>query len=485
MNGWSKWNGIQMATAISIALSILVCAGYKASHTSMTHDESSTYLNLVDRSELNLWSCHHNPYCWSTANNHLLNTVLMRWTASIIGPTEFALRLPNLLLLVVYLLCVILILREVSNGSTVAFVGITLLAGNPFVLDFFALARGYGMGLGFVMLSLFAAWRFIARAKDCYIVLSVVAAVAAVFANLTYLAYLVALFGAAAIHFILTLRRPRKRMKGMVILSIVLCLAFLFWYFYLPVQMLMKHGEFEFGTASMWKSWLWIVRDSLYGVTWFGERTIQLVATGSAYILGLCVITAWFPVRNADKKLETEFGRFLSVLVVLLIAFFVVNHEFTGASYPSGRKAIIFYTPVALLVLFVLSKYLRKNHLISLIIGNALGILILAHFYRAFTAHTYREWWYDASTKEMVYSLVDKTTPGDSVSLSVEWLFHPSTHFYVQTQHLPVDLMPYSRDISKDNPVEYYYLHPDQAKVLEPEFILEKNFEGRLLMKRQ
>ncbi|HLF63314.1 MAG TPA: hypothetical protein VI603_06165 [Saprospiraceae bacterium] len=480
---WMKH--VQIAIICSIALGIIMCAGYKASQASMTHDESSTYLNLIEGSTLNLWSCHRNPVCWTTANNHLLNTLLMRWSVRIIGPMEFALRLPNLLMLVVYLLSMILFLKDTVRTSAEAVFGVTLLTCNPFVLDFFALARGYGMGLGLMTLSIYAMWRYIRQGRGGFCVLAFAAATASVFANLTYIAYVVALTCTVFLLIVLPMiRRPRKQIAGVVPLSMACCLILLFAYFYRPILILIGLGEFEYGAPSLWESWKGFTRDSLYGVMWIGERTFDVVSIGSTLILGLCVITAWTPSLHEDKKTETEFGRFLSVLFLALIAFFVFSHVFTGASYPTGRKTIILYSPAALLVYAVMRRGIPIARIWVQMIMAALGILLVVHFVRTYNCHSYREWWYDASTKEMIHYVATKSSPGDTISLGVEWIFHPSTGFYVQTLHLPVALAPYSKEISKDSPVEYYYAHPDQAKSLEPDFTLEKNFEGRLLMKR-
>jgi len=119
----------------------------------------------------------------------------------------------------------------------------------------------------------------------------------------------------------------------------------------------------------------------------------------------------------------------------------------------------------------------------QIVMGLA-GLWLVIHLSRTFDTKTYREWWYDNDTREMVETVAAMASSGDPVSLGVEWIFHPSAQFYVQTRHLPVRLAPYSKEVSKDNPVVYYYVHPEFVQQLEPEFSVEKNFGGKLLLRR-
>jgi hypothetical protein len=45
--------------------------------------------------------------------------------------------------------------------------------------------------------------------------------------------------------------------------------------------------------------------------------------------------------------------------------------------------------------------------------------------------------------------------------------------------------MTYGKEVSKDHPVQYYYVHPEHRSKLEPDFELEKKYNGRLLMRRK
>ena len=83
--------------------------------------------------------------------NHLLNSVLARVSASLFGPPELALRLPNVLAFALYLVFGWRTLRRLASPA-LALAAFPLLFANPYVLDFFSLCRGYGLSLAFLAL---------------------------------------------------------------------------------------------------------------------------------------------------------------------------------------------------------------------------------------------------------------------------------------------------------------------------------------------
>jgi hypothetical protein len=250
------------------------------------------------------------------------------------------------------------------------------------------------------------------------------------------------------------------------------------------VQILSQLGEFQYGAGTASESWLGFARDSLYGVSWMGNATPQWVALGTAILITICIVAAFWPLKLKEKTAERTFERLVALLVIAMVLFFLYNHVLTGASFPSGRKTIVVFVPMALLAWSVIRRVLNAHQW-----GQAsmalIGVVLIVHFARSFSPEYFREWWYDANTKEMAFYVADKAKRGDTTTLGVEWIFHPSTQFYVQTQELPIRLSPYSKDISVQDSVQYYYVSPEHVPKLEAEFEKERNFGGRFLLKRK
>jgi hypothetical protein len=139
----------------------LVFGSARAVRVPFTYDEAASYIRYIDTTvpsvfDTNLLSIFN----FEVATNHFLNTALTRLSYLIGGANEFVLRLPNLFGYALYLGFAALILRRLSN-PLIALAGLLLLNLNPYLLDFFALSRGYGLSLGLLMGSLFFVLRFL------------------------------------------------------------------------------------------------------------------------------------------------------------------------------------------------------------------------------------------------------------------------------------------------------------------------------------
>src|SRR5665213_1523943 len=127
---------------------------------SFTRDESFTYLEYVRKGILVL--SHYNT---TSANNHLLNTWLMELSSKIFGISEFSLRLPNVLAHTLFLIYSAKLVAKL-NSNLLIIGSFLILNLNPFLLDFFSLARGYGLSIALMMASLYYAYIFIAENRN-------------------------------------------------------------------------------------------------------------------------------------------------------------------------------------------------------------------------------------------------------------------------------------------------------------------------------
>ena len=173
-----------------MSIGLLVYTNLRAYHIGLTCDEASTYLSHSNR---NLWICFFSESCWSDANNHWLNTFLMQPSIAIFGVSEWSIRLPNLFGHLLYLCASIVLIKNISKNIWVALAGFCLLNFNPFLLEFFALARGYGLGVGCMMMSMTLFFLWIKKQKTSWLVGSFFMTVLAVLSNFIFLNYLASL----------------------------------------------------------------------------------------------------------------------------------------------------------------------------------------------------------------------------------------------------------------------------------------------------
>jgi hypothetical protein len=113
----------------------------------LTYDEAASYLRYISQDFLSIFN-------FEVATNHLLNTLPTWLVARAAGSGELPLRAASLIGYVCYLYFGVLMLRRVRHRA-IAVAGFVLLNLNPYLLDYFALSRGYGISLGALMGALY------------------------------------------------------------------------------------------------------------------------------------------------------------------------------------------------------------------------------------------------------------------------------------------------------------------------------------------
>src|SRR5690606_4000176 len=188
MRAWTQcmehpaWRSQRLVVAgmLVIAVVVMAAAVHRAATASFSHDEALTYVRYVHLSYADL-ALHKEAY----TNNHLLNSVAMKCSASLFGTGELALRLPNLLALALFLFYAARLLLGLP--TVLALGGFAVLATNSYMLELFTLARGYGHSFGFMLMALFHLVRAAQTLRTRDIVLFHAASVLATLSNFTLL----------------------------------------------------------------------------------------------------------------------------------------------------------------------------------------------------------------------------------------------------------------------------------------------------------
>lgn len=129
----APWAALVAVFAIGWAIS-------RAEHQSITLDEADTYLAWVAPDHPNHWTPH--------SNNHLLNSLLMRWSTATFGLSELTVGLPALIGGILYVVSCFFLSGFVARTTTVRVILQACLVLNPFLSDYYVAARGYGLAIG-------------------------------------------------------------------------------------------------------------------------------------------------------------------------------------------------------------------------------------------------------------------------------------------------------------------------------------------------
>jgi len=441
-----KKSRFQNAIFFILALGLIIYTSSRAALLSLTCDEASTYFSHVPNS---IWSCFFSESCWSDANNHLLNTFLMQLSVGAFGISELTLRAPNLLGHFIYLIFSILLVRRYSNNFWISLAGFCLLNLNPFLIEFFSLARGYGLGVGWMMMSVYFLFRWVDSEKlnlGMYCYVGAFLAVLSNFIFLNYWASATAIFG----FFILGkyFFWEKGISKGGFLKSFLLpILASLILFFLIknPIQFLQSKGEFVYGAENLAESFVGMVKLSVMSQGYFNPFTTN-------------VFILFYFLKNKENTFAKIYVGGVGLMILMLLAM-VVQYFLLDVKYLVGRKSVM------LLPFFGLSVYL-------------------------FLEFLFRE-----KSKKWTIGFAILISDGkigeeEKINLGVFWIYGPASEFY-QEYFLVEKIGKVTRfdeeDFEEMEDFDFIYVREEDVKLIEGKYILEKEFgrSGVLFKKKK
>lgn len=429
-----------------------------------THDEALSYLHLIGQFDV----------VNKTANFHPLNSLGMEICRQVFGPSEWSLRLPNLAAHVLWLVFGFLLIRRVTP-LLARVAGFVLLNFNPFILDFFSLARGYGLEMGFMMASAY----FLVRAWELRpagtapavraLWVSFGCATLADYGNLTAINYHLPLFAAAVGLLLwepearrLEITRPKVRALLGFAGAHVLALA---WVVY-RLLALRGSGELYYGTAGFFRGTI----DTLFRAFLYdhGADTAGLLVAAGYSLLLLLAVGGFLAWRFLQQRAITP-GLLLLAIFVASSALTILQSELFHSPYPIDRYGLFLAPPAMLAIVLGLSEAARSSTRGRLVAALLLGVTlpgVLWNFSRAANLDHCLIWKYDKHTRDVVVKLErefgNRTVP---VAVAADWRFVPALNFYRETRHYRW-LAEISRDpLSAAGKVAIYAQQPELAKI--------------------
>lgn len=461
-----------------VALFVYTCL--RADRLSITHDEAGSFTIWTN---FNIFKCHFDPGCWGTANLHWLYVLLMKPSVWLFGDSELAIRLPALLGHLIYLFFSFKLVKWAApKHPWVALLGFVLLNFSPYLLEFFSLARGYGLAMSMMMTSLYFFARWVESQRRSDLLKTFGGSFLAILSNFTMLNFYACLLAVMAGVVLVDFFQKKENRWRLLAETGAIAAAFsglLFWLLYRPIGMLRKLGEFEYGAASFGDTVYSVIKNSLYGERWLKMFNIEFFG---GILFGLLLMATFFALRDFLKNPGAARPRFFLAAVLLPVLASlasIVQHHLLGSQYLLNRTALMF-VPLAALPVFLLfvrvfdEKFSRWKAVLPVLIG----LFCLAHLLRAGQLKYTSEWGYDARTEDMLKYLNKNLPPGDKIKLGVHWLYHPSGSYYFKT--VPYDFaaepLTYSKELRTDDYYDFYYVQPSDLEALHPDYVLERKF---------
>lgn len=144
------------------------------------------------------------------ANFHPLNLIVTKFFLTTFSDNLFFLRLGSMLAMVLYLVYAWRLARYCFGSPWLSGLAFILLNFNPFLYEFWALSRGYGMAIAFMTASIFYVLRYLQSRSALHLVISFLFALVAVYSNFSLLYYYTGLIAVAGACTILYAEKKRR-----------------------------------------------------------------------------------------------------------------------------------------------------------------------------------------------------------------------------------------------------------------------------------
>jgi hypothetical protein len=427
-----------------------------------THDESLSY-TILTGNESQLF----------TANNHWLNTILMKCCSLIFGYSEWSLRLPNVLAFGLFAYSIIKILQLSKLHFLTIWLAIFVFFLNPFLLDFFALARGYGLGMGFLTFAFYQVFCFFyLNQKTSNLILFLTSSIACIYANYAFFTPILAL---QLSFFLLFLNLQLSLWKKMTIAYFIeICLLIPA---VLNIQYLSKMNELYAGGENN------VFQDTLKSIFHFSYDTNWFDFT----FWGIWIFTAILIFSLV--KMKSQYIKLILVWSLVLMLIPTVLHFAIKMGFAKDRAAQYWILVGGFLVVFTFNSLiqLNKNQIIKLIFISIFTALVMLNsiiFISHLNLHHSIIWKSDADVKNAFQIIENLNIKKGSKTLGISWTLEPSVNYYRETKSFSW-LKPVNRDGISGVYDYYLFFDEDSNQLKQQNTIKIKRFaENKLTLKQ-
>jgi hypothetical protein len=346
----------ELVSFILLSFTIMVFLVIRAIRVPMNHDEVTTFYNYVQR-------CSFLPFLApAEANNHPLNSFLSILFYHVFGSSSLSLRLSNLIAAPLYFYFCYKLSRELFSALLRwIFIGVMMITFP--VLEFFALSRGYGLSVTFL---LGAVWQvFLARNTGTYrhLVYCNLFMILSCLSILLEITNFALLFGWSVI---MTLSKPgpgKFKALGWIVLSGLPALVFftLFTFHLQSMVPLMEKGPTGIWDASLKTLFIFI--------THMNSEQVQILLICLTALLS-AVLLLTFMIAMLKKRFIPNSNLLFIYLLSgnILITLLVVKLLFS-AYHPESRLVLFLFPLIAGSIIFTLdlSSRLASSRIIALL----------------------------------------------------------------------------------------------------------------------
>lgn len=357
-----------------------------------------------------------------TANTHWLNSFFIRVFTFLAGDAPGYWRLQSVLAGAGY----IFLAKRIAQGfdsAGIQLICFSVLVFNPYLLDYFSMARGYGLAVFFILLSVYYLQQFMEKRKDLSLFYGFLSLCAAVVSNYTALYFL--LSSVLLLTFFM-FRNNGRHLKGffqnrvytkawvfsVAVSSIATANLFFIKYYTHDLEFGATHSfaRDSFGSLLQYSSFLCI-----------NEQAAAISGYALFFVILLC---SFFIIRKAaHSKLSAAvwIASVMLLTIVLSIFFFYLFKT----PYVTERGALVLY-PLTVLILcyaaFLLKRIPDKPVAISFM--GLLALLFIVNTAVHFKFSSTLDWKDNADTPFMLKTVEEISSKNNAVKVGMHRLHY-------------------------------------------------------------
>jgi hypothetical protein len=393
-----------------MGLLLLVYTITRAIRIELTIDEIHSWEKFANKFRI-----YPEEYGLWTANHHWLNSWSMQFCGWIFGESSLSLRLPNLIAHAAYLYFTARLALLVRRDLFAVPVFI-LLNAHPYLLDFFSLARGYGLALGTLAGSVYFLLAYAREQRTKQLLLCIFFVSLSVISNFVMLNFFFVLAGVLALLII----TGTKQVKKIHFAILVLCCGAVLLPVIPHVLHLRAANSLAFGNSSFWNETIsglcWgILYDAPYagGNPFCSARPSIIVLTILIIVFNAILFYRGKPLAWVRSNSGLSFMLFSGTILFML-----AQNVLFKTPFPPGRASLFLLVLFLLALLFSISEFF-KNVKIPKIIFTFLFLPVLLHFIARFNLESVYEWRQASGTRAALERItaVHDANPGKSISV--------------------------------------------------------------------
>ncbi len=275
---------------------------------------------------------------WDT-NNHILNSLLVRWSYLLFGPSIFALRLPELLFFALYCYYVYKMGTFIRNSVVRWSFYVSMLATH-YILEYMALSRGYGMSLALLTASLWYLLNTMRSYSVADAFRTIIFAILAVSANLNLIISLLIIFFILLLFYFLNFKTHTRKRHLLSIPVFIIGISGIWFFLWYSFTLLGKGRVFGGAETGLWDGTIMSLSKIVYN--WFPA----LFAIFFTALFILFSVYYLFSIKKDWKDIVNNSYGIVFIVIIFgnLFSGFAMHH-LLGTSYQEGRLAI-YYIPL-------------------------------------------------------------------------------------------------------------------------------------------